>query len=284
MTNSNQGRGTFLEVVDPNYGEKIILPKTINMEEILAADPDVVVLKDFLYGKYDREFQKVHIPVIYLNLESPEGWQADLKVLGALFGNPERADYLGELFARYISKVEGPSADFSPKDRRRGLILYYSEKDGSGAFQVPPLNFIQTRMLEMAGADPVWADADLGERWTKVGFEQIAAWDPDQIFLISYRKPMEEVLGMLEKSGYWQALRAHREGEIHPFPGDFHSWDQPDPRWLLGLQWLAARTHPEKFSAVDMKRAAETFFADFYGLTEEEYREGILPVLQGIDP
>ena len=242
MVDSNQGRGHFLKVIDPTYAEKTILSRRINMEEILSARPELIVLKDFHHGRYDKEFQNIDIPVVYLNLESPEGWQEDLQVIGALFGNSDRANQLKELFDRYIGRVKEPLADLPREDRKRGLILYYSEKDGSGAFQVPPLNFIQTRMLEMAGGDPVWVDADIGERWTKVGFEQIAAWDPDQIFLISYRKPMAEVLSIIEKSGYWRELRAYREEEIHPFPGDFYSWDQPDPRWLLGLQWLAVQT------------------------------------------
>jgi iron complex transport system substrate-binding protein len=202
MADSNQGRGHFLSVADPLYDEKTILPTTINMEEVLAAKPDLVIMKDFLFSKYDKEFQKVGIPVIYLNLESPEAWFEDLDVLGTLFGNPARADHLKELFSTYISQVTQPLSALEEGERKKDLILYYSEKDGSGAFQVPPLTFIQTEMLKISGADPIWKDADLGKRWTKVGFEQIAAWDPDQIFLISYRKPMEEVLNILAESPY----------------------------------------------------------------------------------
>lgn len=283
MADSNQERGYFLPVLDADYDEKVILPRTINIEEIMALAPDLVVMKDFLFSKYDKEFQKAGIPVIYLNLESPEAWMTDLTVLGQIFDNQERAEELQNLFNEYTMKVLRPLESLKEDEKKRNLILYYSEKDGTGAFQVPPLTFIQTRMLEMSGAVPVWADADLGSRWTKVGFEQIAAWDPDQIFLISYRTPVSEVLKIMEDNPYWQELRAGKEGEIHPFPMDFHSWDQPDPRWMIGLQWMAFISHQEFFPDLDMNRSAEKFFADFYNISPEDYRSKIYPVMEGVE-
>ncbi|MBF9018524.1 ABC transporter substrate-binding protein [Oceanispirochaeta sp. M2] len=282
MSDSNQKRGYFLPILDPEYDKKIILPRTINIEEIMAASPDLLIVKDFLFSKYDKEFKKVGIPVIYLNLESPEAWEADLAILGQIFGNQKRAEELQRLFTEYTMNVLRPLENIDQENKKRNLILYYSEKDGTGAFQVPPLTYIQTRMLKMSGSEPVWSEADLGTKWTKVGFEQIAAWDPDQIFLISYRSPISEVLKIIDESPYWQELRAYKEKEIHPFPMDFHSWDQPDPRWLIGLQWMAYISHQEYYSDLDMDKVAERFFADFYNISEEDYRSKIYPFIEGI--
>lgn len=282
MSDSNQKRGYFLPILDSTYDKKIILPRTINVEEIMAASPDLLIVKDFLFSKYDKEFQKVGIPVIYLNLESPEAWETDLAILGQIFGNHERAEELQRLFKEYTMNVTSPLEGLKQDELKRSLILYYSEKDGIGAFQVPPLTYIQTRMLEMSGSIPVWAEADLGAKWTKVGFEQIAAWDPDQIFLISYRSPIPEVLKIIDDSSYWQELRAYKEGEINPFPMDFHSWDQPDPRWLIGLQWMALISHKEYFPGLDMNETTERFFTDFYEISEEDYSSKILPFIEGI--
>ena len=283
MADSNQKRGYFLPVADAGYDKKTILPRTVNMEEIMANKPDLVIMKDFQFSKYGKDFEKTGLPVIFLNLESPEAWESDLAILGQVFGNPERAVELQNMFSDYIEEVKKPLSSLAEGDRKKGLILYYSEKDGVGAFKVPPLTFIQTRMLEMAGADPVWKDADMGTRWTKVGFEQIAAWDPDQIFLISYRTPMKDVLKIMEENSYWQELRAYKEKEIHPFPTDFHSWDQPDPRWLLGLQWMAGESHAASFPGLDMNKKAQKFYYDFYSISEADYNNKIVPVLEGIE-
>ncbi|WP_168203575.1 ABC transporter substrate-binding protein [Oceanispirochaeta crateris] len=283
MADGNQGRGNFLPIVDPSYDEKIIFPRTINIEEILSASPDLVIMKDFLFSKYDKEFQKVGLPVIYMDLESPEAWERDLAILGQIFGNPQRAMDLQNLFSEYTMNVVNPLEGLKSEDRKKSLILYYSEKDGTGAFQVPPLTFIQTKMLEMTGSDPVWTDADMGTRWTTVGFEQIAAWNPDQIFLISYRTPVSEVLNIMKENPYWMELSVNQGGEIHPFPMDFHSWDQPDPRWLLGLQWMAFVSHNEIFPETDMNLKAQQFFADFYDISEEDYSNKIYPIVEGLE-
>lgn len=253
------------------------------MEEVLAARPDVVVLKDFLFGKYEEEFQKLGIPTIYLNLESPESWQEDLDTLGVLFDNPARARWLKEQFSSRQEAIQAALPPEAREEKKTALILYYSEKDGTGAFKVPPLTFIQTTMLRLAGGEPVWTDADLGTRWTKVGFEQIALWDPDQVFLISYRTPMEEVQRILGESPYWQELRALKEGEVHSFPIEFHSWDQPDPRWILGLEWLTSRIHPESIAPADMDRRAQEFFQSFYDISPEVYKNQIRPLIEGLD-
>ena len=282
MADGNQGRGDFLTTVDPGFSEKKIINKSVNIEEIMAANPDLVVMKNFHFKKYGKQFDEMGIPVVYLDLETPGAWEKDLKTLGQIFDNPERQQELSGLMESYRGKVETAMAGLKEEDKKDVLILYYSEQDGVGAFNLPPLGFIQTSMCEMAGGTPVWKDAELGTRWTKVGFEQIAAWDPDQIFLISYRTPMKKVSGMMEEKAEWRELRAWREGQIHPFPMDFHSWDQPDIRWLLGLQWMASCIHPERVH-FDGKEETRRFFQTFYGLSDEQFEKDILPVLEGVD-
>ena len=282
MADSNQGRGYFLPLVDPGYGEKRLLSRQINMEEILAAKPDLVVMKDFLFSKYDQEFSKMGIPVVYLSLETPEDWNRDLKTLGALFDNPGQAETLQKMFSRRIDAVKKRVNENKTSEKNRVMVLNFSQKDGVSAFRVPPLTFIQTTMLKMAGGEPVWKDADMGERWTTVSFEQIAAWDPDLIFLISYKTPYEKVFELMESSGYWNELDAYRNGEVYPFPMDYHSWDQPDPRWLLGLQWMAKILNYEAFSDTDLDGEARGFFSDFFGISDETYENGILPVIEGL--
>lgn len=282
MVNGSQGRGSFLDVVDPDYGDKKLINRSVNIEEIMAADPDLVVMKNFHIKKFGEMFDEMNIPVVYLDLETPEAWEKDLVTLGQVFGNTERQQELSAALEGYRSQVEEAMTGLKEEERKDVLILYYSEKEGVGAFNLPPLGFIQTTMCEMAGGNPVWKDAEMGTRWTKVGFEQIAAWDPEQIFLISYRSPMDKVLGMMADRPEWRELRAWKNDEIHPFPMDFHSWDQPDIRWLLGLQWMASKIQPERYSFGGAQEA-EAFFKTFYNIDGQEFDKSILPVMEGLE-
>lgn len=108
------------------------------------------------------------------------------------------------------------------------LLLYYSDKDGEVAFNVPPMPWIQTIMVEDAGGTPVWAEANPGGGWAKVSLEQVAAWDADVVLLVSYFRSPEEVVAELQANPQWQQLSAVQNDRLYAFPGDFYSWDQPD--------------------------------------------------------
>jgi iron complex transport system substrate-binding protein len=157
------------------------------------------------------------------------------------------------------------------------LLLYYSDKEGSVAFNVPPLGWIQSVMVEMGGGQPVWKDAQLGSGWTKVNLEQIAAWDADQVYVMAYTKDSGEVVEQLKADPQWQALRAVKQGQLYAFPGDYYSWDQPDPRWILGLTWLAAKIHPDRFSDLNMDQEIRTFYRELYRMDDAAFEKYIRP-------
>jgi iron complex transport system substrate-binding protein len=77
----------------------------------------------------------------------------------------------------------------------------------------------------------------------------------------------------------WQALQAVQDGAIYGFPADIFSWDQPDPRWILGVTWLAGKIHPNRFPGLDMERETVQFFGQLYGIDEAVVETQILPRL-----
>ena len=160
-------------------------------------------------------------------------------------------------------------------------MLYYNDKDGNVAFNVPPMSWIQTRIVEIAGGEPVWADANPAQGWTQVSLEQIAAWDADQIFIIAYNANASDVVAGMKSDPNWQAIRTVKEGQLYAFPSDLYSWDQPDPRWILGLTWLAGKLHPEEFPTLDMTSEAKLFYETLYGLDETFFEQNILPTFKG---
>ncbi len=203
----------------------------------------------------------------------------NLAILGQVFENETRA---AEVSAYYQAQAEQIQQAIRGVDaRHRVLMLYYSDKDGSVAFNVPPLGWMQTQMVQLAGGDPVWVDANLSNGWTQVSLEQVAAWDADQIFIISYNTNPSDVVAGLQNNPNWQALRAVQENKLYAFPADLYSWDQPDTRWILGLTWLASRLHPDQFPELDMVAEAQNFYQNLYGLEAAFFEQNILPTFKG---
>jgi iron complex transport system substrate-binding protein len=159
------------------------------------------------------------------------------------------------------------------------LIVQYSDKGGETALFVPSSKWLQTTLVELAGGHPVWQEAGKGGGWTIVGFEQIAAWNPDKIFVVYYANDPLSIVESLKESSNWQELDAVISGDIHPFAGDFISWDQPDPRWILGYAWLAKMIHPEATAEIDLLEETTQFYLQVYGLDEKTIATQILPRL-----
>lgn len=277
----NQGTGNFIKVVDPQFAEKPSFDTDVGPEQLIAEKPDAVVLKSYLQETLGNPLEEVGIPVIYVDFETPEQYTRDLKTIGQLFQNEARRAEVAEFYAARLATVQDKVSGLAEDEKPKVLLLYYSDKDGEVAFNVAPLGWMQTILTETAGGNPVWKDANLGKGWTKVTLEQIAAWDADQIYIISYFKPVAEVVAALKTDPQWQLLRAVQDGKLYGFAGDMLSWDQADARWILGLSWLATKIHPDLFAGLDMMAEAKTFYTSLYGLSEETYQSEIVPFFNG---
>jgi len=276
-----QKPGEFLSLVDPDYGQKTELPPESGPEQIAPFQPDVVVLRSFMADTLGAALEQVGIPVVYVDLETPEQYARDVATLGQLLGNEERAREIQEYYQSHLEAVSGKLEGLDPADRPRVLLVQHSAQGGEMSLQVPPAAWLQTIEVELAGGEPVWREAAQGSGWVVVSLEQIAAWNPDQIYVIAYWADPAEVAEELRANPQWQELAAAQAGQIYGFPGEFFSWDQPDPRWILGVTWLAGKIHPERFDDLDMTQEIVSFFGEMYGLDETTVAEKILPRLQG---
>jgi iron complex transport system substrate-binding protein len=260
---TDQGLGDFFSVLSPSSGRKARFANESGPEQIAAAHPDLVILKSYLKERLGEALSRIGIPVFYVDFESPDSFESDLQALGGVLRQPQRA---ASIFEYYDSRVQEVERIVAGAPRPTALVVQYSESGGTRALNVPPAGWIQTRLVETAGGNPVWKTANPGSGWGKTSFEQIAAWNPDYIFVVSYRTPAARAVEALLSSADWRQLKAAREGKILPFPADFLSWDQPDPRWILGLQWLASAIHPELSADFDLEREVASFFSELYNI------------------
>lgn len=284
LSTPDQGRGLFVEHIDPLFGEKAVYGHTVGTEELLSLKPEVVIMKDFHAASLEKPLAAVGVPVLALNLENPDTFYTEVLTLGRLFGNEARAVSLVEWYQNKMAEMEKEGASLNAVDRPRILFLYYSVKDGITTFSVPPLTWIQTDMVRKGGGEPVWKDMKLENQWTKVGLEQIAAWNPDVVLLVSYREPANGIVEAMQKDAVWQSITAVKNGRLYPFPGDFHSWDQPDPRWILGYMWVSAvlKNQGKPVTLKVMEKQVREFYSFAYGMDAEAFETIILPNLTGL--
>jgi iron complex transport system substrate-binding protein len=280
MEQRTQRSVSMLPLVDSAYGQAIQLERDASAEAIAAAGPDAVLLKSYLAESLGAPLEALGLTTIYLDLETPDQFFRDVRVLGSLFGNPERAEEILAFYQERLDRVAQAAASVPEVDRRRVLLLQYTDQGGEAAVNVPPAGWLQTALVQLAGGKPVWLEA-AGSGWTVVDFEQIAAWDPDYIFVVYYAGDPAQATDALRADGNWAALRAAREGHLLGFPGDFVSWDQPDTRWVLGLEWLASRLLPDDVFSFDLQAEMRAFYHELYGLDQATLEADVTPLLSG---
>jgi iron complex transport system substrate-binding protein len=273
---TDQGLGDFYELLLPSLSSGERLPHSVGAEAIAAGKPDLVITKERNFSLFGEQLELLDIPVFTVGLENPDDYIKEIKELGKLLNRDAEAEMITGIFRSRLERVRDRTAAIPADERETVLMLYLTSTEEALTFQVPPASWIQTFMAEQAGAAAVWAEEAVTDNWQTVTFEQISAWNPDRIYIISYRTPAGSFIGRLANSPLWQELAAYRRGTITAFPADYHSWAQPDTRWILGLEWLASDLHPQLFSDVSMEELVTDFYRSLYRITDEQALEDIL--------
>lgn len=282
VAGTDQGLGSFLQTVDPRFPSLPVLDRSAGAEAFASLKPDLAILKSSMKKTIGAQVAALGINALYLDLETPEDYYRDIAALGAAYGARARAGQLAGYYRGIVAKVaEGVAASGAAGSARPKVLIVQATLAGGDAFEVPPRAWMQSIMAGMAGGEPVWFGANPGEGWGRVGFEQIAAWNPDLIAVINYRSEAQAIAARLRADPRFSALAAGRSGRIYAFPQDWYSWDQPDTRWGLGLLWLSKVLHPEAFAKVDLVAEAREFYHLFYGFDDARFDRAVLPRLKG---
>jgi len=277
IENRSQSSDKFLELVDDEYQTKLILEKGAGVEQMAPLNPDLVILKTSMKDEIGIGLEEVGIPVIYVSFENIEDINNDIRVIGKVLDEDERAEEIILEYKKIYSEINDRlKSEANGKDV---LILQATNIDQKYSFQVPSSGWLQTKMTENLKSNPVWLSESLSGGWTEVNFEQILNWNPDNIFIINYRGQSNEITMGLENDELWNRFISSNEANLSPFPYDFTSWDQPDPRWILGYTWMASELYPEQIGREYLLETVKNFYTFFYGLKEDFIESEIIPLI-----
>ena len=277
MERKGQSTSDFVPLLDPKYGEKVALLSP-GPEQIAALHPDLVLTGSRGLSETAPALGEIHIPVVQLGLETPGQFYRDVANVGTLLGQPDRAREITAYYRSRVARIRAGWQGVREADRPRVLVAEYTERGGAAAVRVPAKPWMQTLEVETAGGRPVWLDsAAPTSGWTVANLEQIARWDPDQIILVvGYTLDPAKVIATLKADPQWRALRAVRAGALRAFPSDIYGWDTPDPRWLLGMTWMAKTLYPERFRSLDVAVEVRDFYRTLYGMDESAIGKDIM--------
>ena len=225
-------------------------------EEIISADPDVIVMSAYDDSDADSLQEKTGIPVVVVpgsDSMMDEGAYETFRIMGELYGKEDRAQELIDYMDSIKEDLETRTADVAEEDKLTAYVAGVSYK-GAHGFEgteagYGPFAAINAKNLadETGQTGPFDIDP-----------EQVLAWDPDVIFVDFNGLDLvnEDYASNPE---YYEQLTAVQEGRVYSQISFRSSASNLDTA-LADTYYAASVLYPEQFADVDPEeKAAEIF-------------------------
>jgi len=252
---SNSPKNARLQEADPNIGKitQVGMPWQVNLETVVSLDPDVVLGAS---GDVRKSLEEANIPVIGVNLESPEKLKAGIALIGQCIGETAAADTLITYYDEKMDLITSRTRDIPEAERIRVLI-----PNKTGVLSCAGGDTYQQYLIEGAGG--VNVAQDITGQWPQASLEQIMLWDPQVIIVPPYCADMPEAITSDSAWGSIDAVKNHR---VYLMPQYTVAWDTPVADSILGELWIAKKLYPDKFADLDINTLADEFYIKFYGI------------------
>jgi iron complex transport system substrate-binding protein len=230
--------------------------KFIGLEELTAIGTQVVFVKASFDKAQVEQMENVGIKAVAIKGETLEDSFEAVRLMAKVLGCEDRGrEYITDC-QKILDMVRGRIGDIPAENRPR--VIFTGPKS---IFSVASGEMLQTLIIERAGGQN--AAAKLKGFWADVSPEQVAAWNPDVIFLGSTK----ETYGVDDyyNNPHLQTVKAVKEKRVFIFPSNIDWWDYPAPHYVLGTLWAAKILHPDKFADVDMIKVADEFYGKYLG-------------------
>ncbi len=277
IENRTQSADQFLTLVDDQYSSKVVIERGAGAEQIAPFEPDAVILKSTMKAQIGDQLETVGIHPVYVSFETIEEIYRDVRILGTLFNDPEKVSHINAFYKEKKSFID--DLVDNEKNTTDVLLLQAKEIDGNYIFSVPPTNWLQTAMATELQANPVWVEDVESGGWMDVNIEQIIRWEPELILIINYQGKAPKIIESLQADGVWTEFLADKGTVLKPFIYDFQSWDQPDPRWILGYASLAYYFYPDVIDEEIMYEMVRDFYQEMYGVGIDVVDTEVIPII-----
>ena len=249
------------------YGGK----REMDLEALLAADPDVVIDIGQAKGSMAEDFtaltEQTGIPFIHVEASVSTAAEA-YRMLGELLGREEKAEELASWCETTYQNMNDLMAQVDADNARKTLLYCLGERGtnviAEGSFHAETVNLMSQNL---AVIEDVVSSGDGNE----VDLEQILLWNPD-VLVFSYDSCYDSIADAAE----WQSLSAVENGNYHEAPYGPYGWlsSPPAVQSYLGMLWLGDLLYPE-YVSYDLQEEVCEYYELFYGceLTEEMYQE-----------
>jgi iron complex transport system substrate-binding protein len=242
----------------PEIGRLTGRGNTLNLEQLLAAKPDLVIDFGSITETYrslaDRVQGQTGIPYLLIDGRF-DNTAAALRLLADVLGVKERGEALARAAEATFARVDQTLSEIPPNK----LPHVYLARGPSG-LETGVRGSINAEIIERVGGVNVAVGAEGARILANVSPEQIIAWAPDTIITLD-----QHFYDGIASNPAWQPVPAVSNKRIYLAPDlPFGFIDAPPSvNRLIGLTWLLHVFYPEKIHG-KLRDEVREFYKLFY--------------------
>ncbi len=246
---------------------------TINVEEIMKLEPDVVF---FSSGSQQigEQLDKAGIPAVAISagkwdydaIETLNNW---ILLLSEMFPQNDRYETVKAYSEKIYERVRERVSGLSDAERERVFFLF---QYNDSSITTSGKHFFGQWWADAVGAVNVGEELET-DNSTAVGMEQIYQWNPGRILITNFNTAQPADLLNNTVGNYdWSPVAAVEEGKVNKMPlGMYRSYtcgvDTP-----VTLIWMAKTVYPDLFADFDITEETKNYYREVFGieLTDEQ--------------
>lgn len=261
----------YPEVLEAETG--FIDGSTVNVEELIKLDPDVVFY-NAVRTELGEQLRNAGFAAVGVSVNK---WEYDcittlnewIGLLSEIFPDNAKTEVVEQRSEEMYDFVQQRVADIPEEEREQVFFLYKYSDTG-----------IETSGARFFGQ--WWADAtgsvNVAEELTTdnavaVNMEQIYTWNPSVIFITNFTSAMpEDIAGNTVGNYDWSVVDAVKDQRVYKMPLGMYRGYTPGADTPVTLLWMAKTTYPEHFEDVDITEETISYYKEVFGveLTKEQ--------------
>lgn len=188
-----------------------------NLEEILALEPQVVVMGGMAHTKEQVNLLEQNgVKVVCTNANSIEEVYENLRLLGAVMGREDEAEAI-------VADMQATFADIAAKSGKTDKTIYFEVMPLEWGLWSAGTGTFMHELAELCGMQNAFADI---EGWQAVSQEQVIERNPDAIVLVTGLG--ENAVDEVKSRSGWGEMDAVKNNRV--YNADSYKMTRPAPR------------------------------------------------------
>ncbi|RLG77494.1 MAG: hypothetical protein DRO10_04055 [Thermoprotei archaeon] len=239
---------------------------TLNIEEILSLNPDLVLLDAGLQQKYAEKLSSMGITVIVLKESSIADIFNDILLLGAVTGHMDEAVTLVNQMRSMITATYQKVIQYMNQTGSEQVKVYY--EIFPDYWTIGNTSFLSD-VLSIAGGINIFSNES--RAYFVASPEAIISADPDIILLnynYGYYGNAEELISKVSSRQGWGNITAVHDGRIYVFSAGVEDlMVRPGPRTAIAIAIVARVLYPEAFGITQVPNEINSTVIEGWGLS-----------------